>query len=83
MKVKLTAADLEALRNVYNRAEDDWLTYSSSGFGPEDFGGTTEWRSHARQVNADLQRIRRLLNRASAAGTRAQSVNPVWKGTAQ
>lgn len=70
MKIKVTAADLVALGSVYRRAEDDWRTYQDSGYGPNDFGA--DWRGHVRKVNADLQRVRKLLTRASAA-TRAQS----------
>lgn len=77
MKLKVTAADLDALDSVYRRAEDDWRTYYASGYGPNDFGG--EWRQHVRRTNAALQRVRKLLTRASSAA-RAQHSTHSMKG---
>ena len=78
MKIKITAADLAALDDVYQRAEDDWLTYSKSGFGPQDFGA--DWRQHVRRTNAALQRVRKLLTRAGTAARAHHSQTQSQKG---
>jgi hypothetical protein len=62
---QVTAADLDALDSVYRRAEGDWTTYQDSGYGANDFGA--DWRGHVRKANADLQRVRKLLTRASTS----------------
>ncbi len=73
MRINLTAADINALDSVYRRAEDDWQTYYQSGHGRNDFPSLAEWRQHIRTVNADLQRVRKLLHRASAASRESHS----------
>lgn len=73
MTIKLTTADIDALDSVYRRAEDDWQSYYQSGYGRNDFPSLAEWRQHVRTVNTDLQRVRKLLNRASAATRESHS----------
>jgi hypothetical protein len=63
--MKITTADLDSLDSVLRRAEDDWNTYYQSGWGPRDFPSRQEWRQHVRTVNADLNCVRRLMQRAS------------------
>ena len=62
--MKLTRRDLDALDSLLGRAEEDWLCYFESGYGPKDFPTEQEWRQHVRAVNADLNRVKRLINRA-------------------
>ena len=63
--MKITTADLDSLESVHRRAEDDWSAYYQSGYGPKDFPTRQEWRQHVRTVNADLNRVRKLMQRAS------------------
>jgi hypothetical protein len=67
--MKITTADLDSLDSVLRRApcihDDDWSAYYQSGYGPKDFPTRQEWRQHVRTVNADLNRVRRLMQRAS------------------
>ena len=63
--MKLTIADLDALHSVLRRADDDWASYYQSGYGPKDFPTRQEWREHVRTVDADLRRVKRLIQRAS------------------
>ena len=62
--MKITHRDLDALDSVLRRAEEDWLCYFESGYGPKDFPTEQEWRQHVRSVDADLNRVKRLINRA-------------------
>lgn len=44
--MKITRRDLNPLDSVLRRAEEDWLCYFESGYGPKDFprsrsGGST------------------------------------------
>jgi hypothetical protein len=79
MTITITTADLDALDSVYRRAEDDWNTYYSSGYGPLDFPTAAEWRAHIRRSNAALRRVRQLLTRASASS--AERITSAKKGT--
>jgi hypothetical protein len=63
--MKITTADLDSLESVLRRAEDDWSSYYQSGYGPKDFPTLQEWRQHVRTVNADLNRVRKLMQRAT------------------
>jgi hypothetical protein len=63
--MKITIADLDALDSVLRRADDDWASYYQSGHGPKDFPTRQEWRQHVRTVNAELRRVKRLIQRAS------------------
>jgi hypothetical protein len=63
--MKITTADLDALDSVLRRADDDWASYYQSGYGPKDFPTRQEWSQHVRTVNADLNRVRKLMQRAS------------------
>lgn len=63
--MKITTADLDSLDSVLRRADDDWASYYQSGYGPKDFPTAQEWREHVRTVNADLRRVKRLIQRAT------------------
>ena len=63
--MKITSSELDSLDSVLRRAEDDWSAYYKSGYGPKDFPTRQEWRQHVRTVNADLNRVRKLMQRAS------------------
>ena len=63
--MKITTSELDSLDSILRRAEDDWSAYYQSGYGPKDFPTQQEWRQHVRTVNADLNRVRRLMQRAS------------------
>jgi hypothetical protein len=63
--MNITIADIDALDSVLGRAEDDWASYYQSGYGPKDFPNLQEWREHVRTVNADLRRVKWLIQRAS------------------
>jgi hypothetical protein len=63
--MKITIADLDSLDSILRRADDDWATYYQSGYGPKDFPTRQEWLQHVRTVNADLRRVKRLIQRAS------------------
>ena len=63
--MKITFADIDALDSVLRRADEDWTSYYQSGFGPQDFPSRQEWREHVRTVNADIRRVRRLIQRAT------------------
>lgn len=83
MTIELTSADLDALDSVFKRAEDDWLTYFASGHGPSDFPTASEWREHVRTVNTGLNRVRRIIKRASRPPARPLNLNSVKKGLTQ
>ena len=63
--MKITTADLDSLDSVLRRAEDDCSADYQSGYGPKDFPTRQEWRQHVRTVNADLNRVRKLMQRAT------------------
>ena len=63
--MKITTSELDSLDSILRRAEDDGSAYYQSGYGPKDFTTGQEWRQHVRTVNADLNRVRRLIQRAS------------------
>ena len=63
--MKITTSELDSLDSILRRAEDDWSAYYQVGYGPKDFPTQQEWRQHVRTVNADLNRVRRLMQRAS------------------
>jgi phage-related protein len=63
--MKITIADIDALDSVLRRADDDWSSYYQSGYGLKDFPNRQEWREHVRSVNADLRRVKRLIQRVS------------------
>lgn len=62
--MKITRRDLDALDSILRPAEEDWLCYFESGYGPKDFPTDQGWRQHVRRVNADFRRVKRLINRA-------------------
>ena len=63
--MRITTSELDSLDSILRRAEDNWSAYYQSGYGPKDFPTKQEWRQHVRTVNADLNRVRRLMQRAS------------------
>ena len=63
--MNITLADIDALDSVLRRADEDWTSYYQSGYGPKDFPTKQEWREHVRTVNAELRRVKRLIQRAT------------------
>ena len=63
--MNITLADIDALDSVLRRADEDWTSYYQSGYGPKDFPTKQEWREHVRTVNADLRRVKRLIQRTT------------------
>lgn len=63
--MNMTLRDIDALDSVLRRADEDWSSYYQSGYGPKDFPTRPEWRQHVRTVNADLRRVKRIIERAS------------------
>ena len=63
--MNITLADIDALDSVLRRADEDWISYYQSGYGPKDFPTKQEWREHVRTVNAELRRVKRLIQRAT------------------
>ena len=63
--MKITTLELDSLDSILRRAKYDWSAYYQSGYGPKDFPTRQEWRQHVRTVNADLNRVRKLMQSAS------------------
>ena len=62
--MNITLADIDTLDSILRRADEDWTSYYQSGYGPKDFPTKQEWREHVRTVNAELRRVKRLIQRA-------------------